>query len=119
MAIRGIRGATTVEEDSPEAILRATRELLEEIVNTNRFDVDDIASVVFTVTKDLSSEFPARAAREMGWNHTALLGATEMAVVGGLRRCIRVLMHVNTEQPQVDMKHVYLHQARLLRPDRK
>ncbi|MEE8133547.1 MAG: chorismate mutase [Gemmatimonadales bacterium] len=118
MATRGIRGATTASEDTPTAVLRATRELLETIVEANTIDIDDVASIIFTVTQDLSGEYPARAAREMGWTDTALLGATEMDVPGGLRRCIRVLLHVNTERTQREVKHVYLHDARVLRPDR-
>jgi chorismate mutase len=118
MAIRGIRGATTVNEDSSSAILRATRELLEAVVSANALDTGDIASVVFTVTQDLSSEYPARAARDMGWTDIAVLGATEMDVNGGLPRCIRVLLHINTEMSQRDVRHVYLHGARSLRPDR-
>lgn len=118
MATRGIRGATTVAEDTPTAVLRATRELLEAIVDANTLDIDDVASIVFTMTQDLTGEYPARAAREMGWTDTALLGATEMDVPGGLPRCIRVLLHVNTERSQREVKHVYLHDACMLRPDR-
>jgi len=118
MATRGIRGATTVAEDTPAAVLQATRELLEALVEANAIEIDDVASVVFTVTQDLSGEYPARAAREMGWTDTALLGATEMDVPGGLPRCVRVLLHVNTERSQRQVQHVYLHDARALRPDR-
>lgn len=118
MATRGIRGATTVVEDTPTAVLRATRELLKAIVEANAIDIDDVASIIFTVTQDLSGEYPARAAREMGWTDTALLGATEMDVPGGLGKCIRVLLHVNTQRTQQEVKHVYLRDARLLRPDR-
>jgi chorismate mutase len=118
MALRGIRGATTVEEDTPAAILHATSELLDTIVAANTLALEDIASVIFTVTDDLISEFPARAAREMGWKSMALLGASEMGVPEALDHCIRVLLHVNTDRTQAEMTHVYLHGARMLRPDR-
>lgn len=118
MAVRGIRGATTVAHDSPPLVRAATHELLEALVGANGIAVDDIASVIFTVTPDLTSEYPARAARELGWTQVALLGATEMNVPGGLPRCIRVLVHVNTDRPASALKHIYLHDARRLRPDR-
>jgi chorismate mutase len=117
MPVRGIRGATTVEHDTREAILEATRELLSAIVAANRIAPDDIASALFTATPDLSAEFPARAARELGWRHVPLLGATEMAVSGSPPRCIRVLVHVNTSIPPAAIKHIYLRGARHLRPD--
>src|SRR5437867_11223466 len=118
MAVRGIRGATAVDRDTSEAVLTATRELLEAIVVANGVRADDIASVIFTVTPDLRSEYPARAARLMGWTEVALLGATEMDVATGLKRCIRVLLHVNTDRPAAAIRHVYLHEARTLRVDR-
>lgn len=118
MTVRGIRGATTVSTDAREEVLAATRELLESIVSANEIVVSDIASVIFTVTPDLRSEYPARAARDLGWDEVALLGATEMDVPGSLNRCIRVLLHVNTDRPASTLKHIYLHEARALRPDR-
>ncbi len=117
MSVRGIRGATTVAVDSADAIVDATRELLEAIVSANRISVRDIASIVFTVTSDLTSEYPARAARQLGWTDVALIGATEMEVAGGLERCIRVLFHVNTDVEPSGLSHVYLREARKLRPD--
>ena len=117
MSVRGIRGATTVDVDSVDAILDATRELLEAIVSANRISLRDIASIVFTVTSDLTSEYPARAARQLGWTDVALIGATEMEVAGGLERCIRVLFHVNTAVEPGALNHVYLREARKLRPD--
>ena len=117
MRVRGIRGATSVTEDRSEAILGATRELLEAIVAVNEVAIEDIVSAIFTVTPDLVSEYPARAARGLGWSHVALLGATEVDVPGGLPRCIRVLLHVNTERDQSQIQHVYLGEARSLRPD--
>lgn len=118
MAVRGIRGATAVEQDTSEAVLAATRELLEALVAANGIVPADIASVIFTVTPDLRSEYPARAARQMGWTDVALLGATEMDVPAGLKGCIRVLLHVNTDRPADAMRHVYLHEAQSLRTDR-
>lgn len=118
MPVRGIRGATVVQRDTPDEVVAATRELLEAIVAANTIGPDDIASIIFTVTPDLSSEYPARAARLLGWTHTALLGATEMNVPGGLARCIRVLLHVNTRKGPKAIKHIYLHAAAQLRPDR-
>ncbi len=118
MSVRGIRGATVAHDDTPHEVRAATRELLEALIRANRIVVDDVASVIFTVTPDLTSEYPARAARELGWDHVALLGATEMAVPGGVRRCIRVLLHVNTDRAAADLKHIYLRAAQTLRPDR-
>ena len=118
MAVRGIRGATAVKTDTSDAVLAATRELLEALVAANGIVPDDIASVIFTVTPDLRSDFPAHAARQMGWTSVALLGATEMDVPAGLKRCVRVLLHVNTDRPASVIQHVYLHEAKSLRPDR-
>lgn len=117
MRLRGIRGATAVDEDRSEPILSATRELLQAIVAANDVAVDDIVSAIFTVTPDLRSEYPARAARSLGWTNVALLGATEVDVPGGLPRCIRVLLHVYTDKPQTHLQHVYLGEAQSLRPD--
>ncbi len=117
MILRGIRGATTVDEDTPEAILEATEELVREIVAENGVIVEDVASALFTVTPDLRAEFPAAAARRMGWTMVPLLNFTEIGVPGRLERCIRVLVHVNTERGQHEMVHVYLRKAVSLRPD--
>lgn len=119
MPCRGIRGATTVKTDSAAAILAATRELLVHIVKINNMDIEDIASIFFTVTPDLTAAFPARAARELGWRHVALLDAQEIPVAGSLSRCVRVLIHWNTPRPQADIHHVYLRDAASLRPDLK
>jgi chorismate mutase len=117
MPCRGIRGATTVETDSTTAILAATRELLTHIVEANDVAIEDIASAFFTVTPDLTAAFPAQAARELGWQHVALLDAQEIPVPGSLPRCVRVLIHWNTETPQTEIHHVYLRGAASLRPD--
>ncbi len=117
MSVRGIRGATTVSEDTAEAILEATEELVREIVHANAIQAEDVASALFTVTPDLSAEFPAAAARRMGWTLVPLLNFTEIGVPGRLARCVRVLVHVNTGKAQNEMVHVYLREAVSLRPD--
>ena len=117
MLVRGIRGATTVQANSREEILEATKELLGEIVRRNALDTDHIASVVFTTTVDLNAEFPAVAAREMGWTYVALECMHVMNVPDSLPQCIRVLLHVNTERGATEIKQVYLHEAKALRRD--
>ncbi|HID21092.1 MAG TPA: chorismate mutase [Planctomycetaceae bacterium] len=118
MAVRGIRGATSVGRDTPEEILEATRELLEELLRANDItDFDDIVSVIFTTTQDLCSTFPAEAARDVGMHQVPLLCASEIPVPDSMPRCIRVLVHVNTDKEQSEMNHVYLRDARKLRPD--
>ena len=117
MGCRGIRGATTVKVDAADAIVAATRELLAGMVAANSVAVADLASAIFTVTPDLTAAFPARAARELGWQHVPLLDAQEVPVPGSLPRCIRVLLLWNTERSQEEIRHVYLRQAASLRPD--
>nr|HID13698.1 chorismate mutase [Anaerolineae bacterium] len=114
---RGIRGATSVDVNDAGAIIAATRELLERIVAANDLSVEDVAGVIFTATPDLDAAYPARAAREMGWVNTPLLCMQEMTVAGSLPRCIRVLVLWNTDLPPDRIRHVYLGQARALRPD--
>jgi chorismate mutase len=118
MPIRGIRGATVAPADTPEAVAHATRELLEALVAANGLDPVEIASVIFTATPDITAVPPALAARELGWNEAAILCVKEMDVAGGLARCIRVLIHWNTDKPQAEMRHTYLGAASALRPDR-
>lgn len=118
-ACRGVRGAVTVQENSEEAILAATRELLQVIVKRNEMHPDDIASVYFTTTADLNATYPALAARQIGWGDVALLCGHEMAVPGGLAMCIRVLIHWNTSRAPKEIVHVYLREAQSLRPDRQ
>ncbi len=115
---RGIRGATTADADTPEAILDATREMLLLLIERNSIDSADIGSAIFTTTPDLRSEFPALAARELGWHDVALMCGHEMGVPGSLQRCIRVLIHWNTPKTQSEIQHVYIKGARNLRPDR-
>jgi len=118
MPIRGIRGATTVEENETSLILQATRELLETMLKENEGMIpSDIASALFTVTEDLDANFPAQAARQMGWGLVPMLCAREIPVPNSLPRVIRVLLHWNTETPQSGVRHVYLHEAVKLRPD--
>lgn len=117
MLTRGVRGATTIEANSPESILDATKELLAAMLKANDLDVEYVASAFFTVTPDLNAEFPAIAARNMGWNTVALLCGHEMNKPGALPMTLRVLLHVNTEKAAREIKHVYLRGARVLRPD--
>ena len=118
MAIRGIRGATTVTADEPDLILRATRELLEAILEANEgMKSEDVGSALFTVTDDLISTFPAQAARQMGWSLVPMMCAREIPVPGSLPLAIRVLVHWNTGTPQNKITHVYLRDAVKLRPD--
>jgi chorismate mutase len=116
-ACRGIRGATTVSENDAGAILNATQELLEQIITENGVSEEDVASVIFTATPDLDAAYPAVAARRLGWTHTSLICVQEMVVPGSLSRCIRVLVHWNTDRAVDEIHHVYLHEARRLRPD--
>lgn len=115
--MHAIRGATTVSADEPYAILEATRELLEQLVDHNALEQCELVSAIFSATPDITSEFPARAARELGWQEVSLLCTTEMAVPGSLPRCIRVLLHVECAEPRERVTHVYLRGARALRPD--
>jgi chorismate mutase len=115
---RGIRGATTCDENSREAILAATREMLQLMIAANDLRPEDLASAIFTTTPDLNAEFPAVAARELGWLDTALMCGHEMSVPGSLPRCIRVLVHWNTERKASEVVHVYTGGASNLRPER-
>ncbi|RPI76666.1 MAG: chorismate mutase [Planctomycetaceae bacterium] len=118
MRVRGVRGATTASANTREAVLEATRELLQEVLRANEIsDFEDIASILFTTTPDLTATFPAEAARELGMQLVPLLCASEIAVPGRLPSCIRVLLHINTTKALKDVVHVYLRDARSLRPD--
>jgi chorismate mutase len=118
MYVRGLRGAITIPADQPEEIHAATSELLDAILADNpSLRVEDVASVIFTVTPDIQSSFPASAARQLGWESTPLMCAMEIPVPGSLPLCIRLLLHWNTELPQSSIKHVYLRGAASLRPD--
>ena len=115
---RGIRGATTATANTREAILEATRDMLARLIEANGLRPDDIASAIFSTTLDLNAEFPAVAAREIGWLDTALFCTHEMAVPGSLPRCIRVLIHWNTTCRADEIVHVYIREASTLRPER-
>ena len=118
MAVRGVRGATVVKDNTPEEILRGTRELLEAVVGANpSLDSEQVVSVIFTVTDDLDAAYPAKAARQIGWDQVPLLCSREIAVPGSLPKCVRVLLHWNTDLHQSDIRHVYLGEAANLRPD--
>ncbi|MBO8159539.1 MAG: chorismate mutase [Thermosyntropha sp.] len=117
LKVRGIRGAITVKEDTPQEVLEATKELLFKIKEENEFAVEDIASILFTVTSDVRSIFPAQAARMIGWDKVPLLCFQEIEVPGALPKCIRVLVHINTEKSQEEIRHIYLREAKKLRQD--
>jgi chorismate mutase len=115
---RGVRGATTVSENTRDAILEATREMLYIIIRVNDIRPRDLASAYFTTTVDLDATYPALAARQLGWYDVALMCGHEMQVPGGLARCIRVMLHWNTARTAGEIVHVYLRDAKNLRPDR-
>lgn len=115
--LHAIRGAITVERDEREPLLAATRELLAEMIARNGMRPEEIVSVIFTLTPDLASEFPAIAARELGWTDAALLCTMEIPVPGALPRTVRVLVHVEFDEPRPTVTHVYLREASALRPD--
>lgn len=115
--VYGIRGAITVEKNTAEDIMGATKKLLLAIVRENEIETGDIASIFFTLTPDLNAQFPALAARELGWRFVPLLCAREIDVPGAKTRVIRVLVHVNTEKTQQELKHMYIGDAASLRAD--
>lgn len=112
-----LRGATTVESDSPGQIAIATAELLNELMSRNGLIAADVISAIFTVTPDIVSDFPARAARNLGWDEVSLLCTNEIPVTGALEHCIRVLIHAETTRDRASIHHVYLRGAKTLRPD--
>ena len=116
--VRGIKGATTTKGTSARDVLDATEELLSKLIQVNNIKQDDVASVQFSTSPDLVAEFPAVAARErLGWNDVPLMCNHEMARLGALERCIRILILWNTSKVQSEIAHVYLHDAAKLRPD--
>ena len=117
MWCRGIRGAITAKENSAEAILEATTELLQQLIKANDIEADQIASATFTTTVDLNAEYPAVAARRLGWVDTALICGHEMDVPKGLKKVVRVMVLINTEKTAKDIRHVYMKEAIKLRPD--
>jgi chorismate mutase len=114
---RGVRGATTCPNNTKEAILAATRELLTRMVEANDIAVEDVASIFFTATTDLDATHPALAARQLGWVHTALLCAQEIDVPDGMPQVLRILIHWNTTTPLDEIRHVYIKGTEVLRPD--
>jgi chorismate mutase len=117
MWTRGVRGATTVKKNSKEAIVDATKEMLDEIVAINGIAPEDIASAFFSTTKDLNAEFPAIAARQIGWKDVPLMCMHEMEVPNSLPMCVRVMIHWNTNKSASEIRHVYINGAEKLRPD--
>ena len=117
MACRGIRGATTVETNTRDEILSATRQLLGLMIRLNDIQPEDVSSALFTVTRDLDAEFPAFAARQLGWFDVPLMCSYEIHVPGSLQRCIRIMINWNTDKTQKEIVHPYLKEAKRLRPD--
>ncbi len=117
MVVRGVRGATTATANTAEEIIEATQELIAALAHFNELSTDEIASAIWTTTRDLTAEFPAKAARQVGWADVPQMCAHEMDVPGALAMCIRVTLHVNTEKSQQEIRHVYLRGATVLRPE--
>jgi chorismate mutase len=117
LSVRGIRGATTVNENNRESILAGTRELLLTLRNANSFKTEDIVSIFFSMTSDLNAAFPAEATRQLGWNEVPLFGMQEADVIHSLPKCIRVLIHINCGKSQTEIVHCYLREAEVLRKD--
>jgi chorismate mutase len=117
MRVRALRGATTVDDDVREQVIERTQELLRELLERNGLVEDELISIVFTATDDVHSAFPAEAARAAGMTHIPLLCARELEIDGGIERCIRVLVHVQTDRAVTELRHPYLHGARQLRTD--
>ena len=115
LACRGIRGATTADENTDTAIYDATREMLVQLIETNQIEEQNVAAAYFTMTPDLNAGFPAAAARQAGWNDTALIGGTETAVPGSLDKCIRVLILYNTNKEPQELVNLYLRGTEVLR----
>ncbi len=117
MPLRAIRGATSLDRDEREHLHQRTQELVESVVSANSLEVDDIVSVIFTCTPDIVSDFPAAAARELGFGAVPLMCAQEMAVPHALPKVVRVMLHVETPRARNEITHVYLHDAVSLRRD--
>jgi len=117
MHCRGVRGATTVDSNTREDILAATRQLLGLMIRVNGIAAEDVGSIIFSLTRDLDAEFPALAARQLGWLEVPLLCTYEVDVPGSLRKCVRILVHWNTNKAQNEIHHVYTKDAVKLRPD--
>ena len=117
MLVRGIRGSITAESNTKEEIIKRTKELLTALKEENNFKVEDIVSIFFSVTFDLNAAFPAQAARELGWKQVPLFDMQEIEVPGSLPKCIRILVQINCQKSQTEIKHYYLRGAEILRKD--
>jgi chorismate mutase len=117
MNVRAIRGATTVENNDSVEIIDETKKLLNEIIKKNSIEIEDVVSVIFTMTDDLNASFPAIAARQIGWSDIPLMCMRELDIENSLEKCIRVMFHINTNLNRDEIKHVYLNNAKVLRPD--
>ena len=117
MAVRAVRGATQLDQDTREHMLDRVAELVTDVMEANRLDVDDFISIIFTATSDLVSEFPAYAARQLGFSDVPLVCARELEIEGSMPRVVRLMAHVETDLPRADITHVYLHGAANLRRD--
>ena len=117
MAVRAVRGATQLEEDSRDHMLDRVAEMVLDVMHSNGLDVDDFISVIFTATSDLNSEFPAYAARQLGFGEVPLICARELEIDGSMPRVVRMLAHVETDLPRAEVTHCYLHGAAALRSD--
>jgi chorismate mutase len=118
LVCRGVRGATTIENNTSEDILKGTRESLALMIRFNGIDPDDVASAIFTTTSDVNAAFPALAARQLQWSDVALMCEHELDVPGSLKKCIRILLHWNTTKTSSEIRHVYIKGAARLRPER-
>lgn len=116
--VRGVRGAITVKQNNGEEMVKATERLIADMIEQNKIDPDQVCSAFISATEDLDAMFPARALRELkGWEYVPVMCMQELAIKGGLEKCIRIMMHVNTEVEQKEIRHVYLEGAVVLRPD--
>ncbi len=117
MSVRAIRGAITVDYNKREEIILYTKQLLKKMIEENEISPEDLISIFFTTTKDIDAVFPAVAAREVGLTNIPLMCANEMEVQGSLEKCIRIMIHVNSSKKHNEISHVYLREAKKLRPD--
>ena len=117
MAVRAVRGATQLDEDSRDHMLDRVAELVSDVMSANQLEVDDFISIIFTATSDLVSEFPAYAARKLGFSDVPLVCARELEIEGSMPRVVRLMAHIDTDLPRADITHVYLHGAANLRRD--
>ncbi|WP_193608062.1 chorismate mutase [Nocardioides lijunqiniae] len=117
MPVRAVRGATQLDADEREHMLERVAEMVTDVMTSNGLEVDDFISVIFTATADLVSEFPAYAARQLGFGEVPLICARELEIAGSMPRCVRMMAHVETDLPRADITHVYLHGAAALRSD--